>query len=77
MSRLLLLSTAALALTACAEAVPESPRIGTPNPASTYCVEQGGRLEIRKTEGGETGYCRLPDGRVVEEWEFFRANHPA
>ena len=77
MSRLLLLSVAALALTACVETQAESPRIGMPNPASTYCVEQNGRLEIRKTEGGETGYCRLPDGRIVEEWEYFRANHPA
>jgi putative hemolysin len=43
------------------------------NPASTYCVEQGGTVEIRSDAKGQTGYCRLPDGRVVEEWEFFRS----
>ncbi len=42
------------------------------NPASTYCVEQHGTVEIRKEAKGEVGYCHLPDGRVIEEWEFFR-----
>ena len=50
-------------------------RIGTPNPASVYCVEQGGRLEIREMADGDAGYCHLPDGRVVEEWELFRSQH--
>lgn len=44
------------------------------NPASVFCIEQGGKIEIRKTASGEVGYCHLPDGRVVEEWAFFRAN---
>lgn len=48
-------------------------RIGMPNPASAYCIEQGGRLEIRDGQDGDTGYCHLPDGRVVEEWELFRS----
>ena len=44
------------------------------NPASTYCIEQGGRLEIQKNAetGGEYGVCYLPDGRSEEEWSFFR-----
>lgn len=46
------------------------------NPASVFCVEQGGKLEIRKNaDGSEYGMCHLPDGRVVEEWAFFRAAH--
>lgn len=49
-------------------------RIGMPNPASAYCVEKGGRLEIRQSPDGDTGYCHLPDGRVIEEWELFRAD---
>ena len=49
--------------------------IGTPNPASAYCVELGGTLEIKDEEGGQVGYCHLPDGRVVEEWELFRSAH--
>jgi putative hemolysin len=53
----------------------EQGAIGKPNPASAYCIEQGGTLEIRDEEGGQVGYCHLPDGRVVEEWELFRAAH--
>ena len=45
-----------------------------PNPASEYCVNrQGGELQIHKDkDGSEAGFCHLPDGRVVEEWELFR-----
>ncbi|MDH7594172.1 MAG: DUF333 domain-containing protein [Methanomicrobiales archaeon] len=44
-----------------------------PNPASVHCVEQGGRVEIRKDEkGGEYGMCIFPDGSECEEWEFYR-----
>lgn len=46
------------------------------NPASVYCVESGGRLEIVEAAGGEQGMCHLADGTVVEEWEYFRRNHP-
>lgn len=42
------------------------------NPASEHCVKIGGRLEIRQEAGGQVGYCHLPDGSVVEEWELFR-----
>ncbi len=45
------------------------------NPASEYCIKKGGKLEIRKGEHGEAGYCHLPDGRVVEEWALFRAEN--
>lgn len=47
--------------------------IGMANPASVYCTEQGGKSEIRKEENGDVGYCHLSDGRVIEEWEFFRS----
>ena len=63
---------ACAALAGCAGEPRREPRVGMPNPASEYCVKQGGRLEIRKGEQGEAGYCHLPDGRIVEEWEFFR-----
>ena len=43
------------------------------NPASVYCVQQGGRVEIERTDKGERGWCVLPDGRRIEEWKFFRA----
>lgn len=64
-----------------AEAPTETPEpaavgtVGMANPASVYCTEQGGRLEIRDGADGQAGYCHLPDGQVIEEWEYFRANH--
>lgn len=43
------------------------------NPASVYCVEQGGTLEIRTaTDGGQLGWCKFSDGRECDEWDFFR-----
>ncbi|QIO05002.1 putative hemolysin [Acinetobacter shaoyimingii] len=49
------------------------PRIGMPNPASAYCVEQGGTLSIKKdADGGERGICTLANGQQVDEWDFFR-----
>ena len=69
---------AALLLAACAEEAPEDPAaVGLANPASVFCIESGGKLEIRDTPEGQVGYCHLPDGRVVEEWQYFREHHPA
>lgn len=47
--------------------------IGMPNPASVYCDEQGGKLDIRKdAQGGEYGVCVFADGSECDEWAFFR-----
>lgn len=46
------------------------------NPASVFCVEQGGTLEIVDEQLGQVGYCNLPDGRRVEEWDFFYEQNP-
>lgn len=56
--------------------VPEEQPIGMPNPASVYCEQQGGTLEMREGDGGTAGYCHLPDGTVIEEWAFWRQNNP-
>jgi putative hemolysin len=42
------------------------------NPASVFCVEQGGTLEIVTEGDGEVGYCTLPDGTRIEEWAYFQ-----
>lgn len=43
------------------------------NPASKYCLSQGGRLEIvRDASGNERGMCHLPDRTVIDEWALFR-----
>lgn len=46
---------------------------GLADPASVYCVEQGGQVDIVDEAGGQVGYCELPDGRRIEEWEYFRS----
>ena len=43
------------------------------NPGSVFCVQSGGRSEIRTGPRGQYGVCRLPDGRVVDEWSYYRA----
>jgi putative hemolysin len=42
------------------------------NPASTFCVDQGGKWESRTETGGEVGYCVFEDGSECEEWAFYR-----
>jgi putative hemolysin len=42
------------------------------NPASEYCVQQGGTLDIRMEASGEVGYCQFADGSECEEWAFMR-----
>ena len=44
------------------------------NPASQYCVDQGGTLEIVDETAGQVGYCNLPDGTRIEEWEYFNTS---
>jgi uncharacterized protein len=44
------------------------------NPASVFCVQSGGKSEIRNGARGQYGVCILPDGRTVEEWAYFRKN---
>jgi putative hemolysin len=47
--------------------------VGMPNPASTYCEEQGYVVEIRTgADGGQYGVCIFPDGSECDEWTFFR-----
>ncbi|OPH38290.1 Putative hemolysin [Moraxella lacunata] len=69
---LLGIAMTALTLTACTTTT-QSPAVGMANPASEFCAKQGGKTEIRKNaDGSEYGVCHLPNGQVVEEWEFFR-----
>jgi len=50
-----------------------TPSVGLPNPASAYCEENGGTLEIREDEsGGQVGYCIFEDSSQCEEWAYYR-----
>ena len=53
----------------------KSPVIGMSNPASVYCVEQGGESILVRSKKGDFGVCRLKDGTAVEEWEYYRENN--
>jgi putative hemolysin len=67
-------------LAACgqASATPVPTQAGLPNPASVFCEQQGGRLEIRTdASGGQTGFCVFADGSECDEWAYFRGEcHP-
>jgi putative hemolysin len=63
-------------LAACGRAPQPSPapvEAELPNPASVFCEEEGGRLEIRTdASGGQIGICVFTDGSECEEWGYFR-----
>jgi putative hemolysin len=44
-----------------------------PNPASVYCEQHGGKLEIlTAADGSQSGICTLADGSTCDEWAYFR-----
>lgn len=43
---------------------------GIPNPASVFCEEQGG------TASGPEPMCELPDGSIVDAWDYYRTEGP-
>ena len=55
------------------DAEPADTTVGIANPASVYCVEQGGEVEIVEEPDGQRGDCVFPDGRRVDEWELYRS----
>ncbi len=64
-----------LGLLGCSDDLEPTPTDGTTgiaNPASEFCVDQGGTVEIVDETDGQVGYCNLPDGTRIEEWEYFR-----
>jgi len=49
-----------------------SNNIGLANPASVYCINQSGKLEIRSDEqGNQYGVCIFDDGSECEEWKYY------
>jgi putative hemolysin len=51
-----------------------TPEPNMPNPASVYCEENGGKLELRQdVSGGVVGMCIFADGSECDEWAYFRA----
>ena len=61
----------AILITSCTNETKQNTQIG--NPASKFCEENGGTLNIvTASDGSQTGSCTLKDGRICEEWAYFR-----
>jgi putative hemolysin len=55
--------------------VSPTPEADMPNPASVYCEQNGGNLELRQdASGGVAGICVFPDGSECDEWAYFRSD---
>ena len=63
---------ATIAVTACASRQPAKPETGMANPASVYCLKQGGKLDSVQNAAGISSYCTLPNGERMEEWALYR-----
>ena len=75
MKNITILAVLAVSVSACSSMQTtdsKQAKLGLANPASQYCVDQGGKLEIVKEANGEVGYCHLASGEKVEEWTLFR-----
>lgn len=49
-----------------------TPSTGLSNPATLYCTQNNGRILVKPSLAGETGYCLFPDLSSCEEWSFYR-----
>ncbi len=67
----------ALMLGSCATTTPQPTtppaQPNMPNPASVFCEQNGGKLDIRTAaDGSQSGVCVFSDGSECDEWAFFR-----
>lgn len=70
---LLLASCAPQAAQSANQTPGENANTGMPNPASKFCEDKGGKLEIRTAaDGSQSGACIFPDGSECDEWAFYR-----
>jgi len=67
------LCTLTLSVVACSpNGMSTADSVAYANPASVACVDAGGKLIFKDTKQGEFGMCKLPSGKVCEEWALFR-----
>ena len=53
------------------------PTVGVINPASAFCVEEGGRLGLEsRPDGTQFGVCYYMDNRQCEVWAMYRGDCP-
>jgi hypothetical protein len=72
----LIIAASAGGLALAADGNDDGANIGLANPASVFCEEQGGTVEIVADEdGNQRGNCQLADGSEIDEWEYWRQFH--
>jgi putative hemolysin len=70
MKKILLFAIVLVMLTACSKQKAET---GMPNPAATYCTQNGYEHKILTSEdGSQSGVCIFPDGSTCDEWAYLR-----
>jgi putative hemolysin len=63
----------ALIMSACTTGITPNENTALANPASVYCEEQKGVLDLRSDpDGNQYGVCIFEDGSECEEWAYFR-----
>lgn len=72
MKRWILTGLLVLSVTVSACGEEENNDAGLANPASVFCEERGGTIEMRTAESGIVGYCIFEDGSECEEWSYFQ-----
>lgn len=75
MDRIAMVAVVVMVAGCCAVSTSES-GLDMVNPASAHCVEQGGVITIEDQPQGQVGFCTLPDGTRIEEWELYRRDTP-
>ncbi|MFV9473365.1 DUF333 domain-containing protein [Advenella sp. RU8] len=60
-----------LMLSACSS----TPPLNMANPASIFCNQKGGKIIIKEGTNGQYGVCQFPNGKEIEEWEFYRQHY--
>ncbi len=71
---IVLIGLLVLSMTACEETKDDNVQIA--NPASTFCIENGGTLDIKDGDDGQYGVCTISNGQECEEWAYFRGECP-
>lgn len=76
MKHIILFIASAMLITACgtntsSELTPSTYQ--SANPASQYCIDNGGQIEIKSDNlGNEYGVCKFDNGSQCDEWAYFR-----
>jgi len=54
-----------------------APRLDMSNPATVFCLDQGGTIKMQVQGEKPVGICYLPGGDIkCEQWAFFRGECP-